>query len=132
MSRICLWYSCPNYLYLHWLQNHGNPTSHKPELVLNNFTTRLGHRIGRLLLILCLLYCYWRFFQTFTFMYCNYASLFIVFQCRFKFFLPFLQFYLHSIYIVSLSINQWWMFVCHLGWYSHFSLKTRISMVGEL
>jgi ribosome production factor 1 len=29
------------------LQNHGNPTSHKPELVLNNFATRLGHRIGR-------------------------------------------------------------------------------------
>ncbi|KAL6006636.1 hypothetical protein ACLOJK_032129 [Asimina triloba] len=29
--------------------NHGNPTGHKPELVLNNFTTRLGHRIGRLI-----------------------------------------------------------------------------------
>ncbi|GJN01008.1 hypothetical protein PR202_ga18238 [Eleusine coracana subsp. coracana] len=29
------------------IKNHGNPTSHKPELVLNNFTTRLGHRIGR-------------------------------------------------------------------------------------
>lgn len=29
------------------LQNHGNPTSHEPELVLSNFTTRLGHRIGR-------------------------------------------------------------------------------------
>nr|XP_043621153.1 ribosome production factor 1 [Erigeron canadensis] len=31
------------------LKNHGNPTSHKPELVLNNFTTRLGHRVGRLI-----------------------------------------------------------------------------------
>ncbi|XP_062157372.1 uncharacterized protein LOC133864937 [Alnus glutinosa] len=31
------------------LKNHGNPTSHKPELVLTNFTTRLGHRIGRLI-----------------------------------------------------------------------------------
>ncbi|KAI3810386.1 hypothetical protein L1987_19998 [Smallanthus sonchifolius] len=31
------------------LKNHGNPTGHKPELVLNNFTTRLGHRIGRLI-----------------------------------------------------------------------------------
>ncbi|KAK9069123.1 hypothetical protein SSX86_013239 [Deinandra increscens subsp. villosa] len=31
------------------LKNHGNPTGHKPELVLNNFTTRLGHRVGRLL-----------------------------------------------------------------------------------
>ncbi|KAK1274438.1 hypothetical protein QJS04_geneDACA010810 [Acorus gramineus] len=29
------------------VKNHGNPTSHMPELVLNNFTTRLGHRIGR-------------------------------------------------------------------------------------
>ncbi|KAJ1408342.1 Brix domain [Sesbania bispinosa] len=29
------------------IKNHGTPTSHKPELVLNNFTTRLGHRIGR-------------------------------------------------------------------------------------
>uniref|UniRef100_A0A0A9F400 Brix domain-containing protein n=1 Tax=Arundo donax TaxID=35708 RepID=A0A0A9F400_ARUDO len=29
------------------IKNHGNPTSHKPELVLNNFTTRLGHRVGR-------------------------------------------------------------------------------------
>ncbi|KAM5583454.1 hypothetical protein ABKV19_003380 [Rosa sericea] len=31
------------------IKNHGNPTIHEPELVLNNFTTRLGHRIGRLI-----------------------------------------------------------------------------------
>ncbi|XP_048328199.2 uncharacterized protein LOC107403898 isoform X1 [Ziziphus jujuba] len=31
------------------IKNHGNPTSHEPELVLNNFTTRLGHRVGRLI-----------------------------------------------------------------------------------
>ncbi|CAA7409717.1 unnamed protein product [Spirodela intermedia] len=31
------------------INNHGNPTRHMPELVLNNFTTRLGHRVGRLL-----------------------------------------------------------------------------------
>ncbi|XP_062091246.1 uncharacterized protein LOC133797382 [Humulus lupulus] len=31
------------------IKNHGNPTSHEPELVLTNFTTRLGHRIGRLI-----------------------------------------------------------------------------------
>ncbi|XP_073125056.1 uncharacterized protein [Henckelia pumila] len=31
------------------LKNHGNPTNHKPELVLTNFTTRLGHRVGRLI-----------------------------------------------------------------------------------
>ncbi|KAL5216227.1 hypothetical protein ABZP36_007628, partial [Zizania latifolia] len=29
-----------------WNKNHGNPTSHKLKLVLNNFTTRLGPRIG--------------------------------------------------------------------------------------
>ena len=29
------------------LQNHGNPTNHLPELILNNFTTRLGCRVGR-------------------------------------------------------------------------------------
>ncbi|KAF3605895.1 hypothetical protein DY000_02048939 [Brassica cretica] len=28
-------------------KNHGNPTSHEPELILNNFTTRLGNRVGR-------------------------------------------------------------------------------------
>jgi len=29
--------------------HHGNPTHHLPEVILNNFDTRLGHRIGRLL-----------------------------------------------------------------------------------
>ncbi|KAL5720771.1 hypothetical protein ACHQM5_013409 [Ranunculus cassubicifolius] len=31
------------------IKNHGNPTSHMPELVLNNFTTKLGHRVGRMI-----------------------------------------------------------------------------------
>ncbi|XP_021748236.1 ribosome production factor 1-like [Chenopodium quinoa] len=31
------------------IKNHGNPTSHWPELMLNNFTTRLGCRVGRML-----------------------------------------------------------------------------------
>ncbi|XP_010542822.1 PREDICTED: ribosome production factor 1-like [Tarenaya hassleriana] len=31
------------------IKNHGNPTSHEPEIVLNNFTTRLGHRVGRMI-----------------------------------------------------------------------------------
>ncbi|CAA2991663.1 ribosome production factor 1 [Olea europaea subsp. europaea] len=31
------------------LKNHGNPTSHEPELVLTNFSTRLGHRVGRMI-----------------------------------------------------------------------------------
>ncbi|XP_022155906.1 ribosome production factor 1-like [Momordica charantia] len=31
------------------IKNHGNPTSHEPELVLTNFTTRLGLRVGRLI-----------------------------------------------------------------------------------
>ncbi|CAF1930732.1 unnamed protein product [Brassica oleracea] len=28
------------------IKNHGNPTSHEQELVLNNFTTSLGNRVG--------------------------------------------------------------------------------------
>jgi len=31
------------------IKGHGRPTSHKPEVILNNFTTRLGHRVGRML-----------------------------------------------------------------------------------
>lgn len=31
------------------IKHHGNPTGHKPELVLNNFTTRLGCRVGRMI-----------------------------------------------------------------------------------
>lgn len=31
------------------IKNHGSATSHVPELVLNGFTTRLGHRAGRFL-----------------------------------------------------------------------------------
>jgi ribosome production factor 1 len=31
------------------IPNHGSATSHVPELVLNGFGTRLGHRIGRFL-----------------------------------------------------------------------------------
>jgi ribosome production factor 1 len=30
------------------IQNHGRSSSHTPELILNNFTTRLGHTVGRL------------------------------------------------------------------------------------
>jgi ribosome production factor 1 len=29
-------------------QGHANPTTHYPELVLNNFATRLGHAVGRM------------------------------------------------------------------------------------
>jgi len=31
------------------IRNHGAPTDHLPELILNNFSTRLGHRLGRFL-----------------------------------------------------------------------------------
>lgn len=31
------------------IKGHGKPTRHLPELILNNFTTRVGHRIGRML-----------------------------------------------------------------------------------
>ena len=30
------------------IKGHGRPTKHTPELILNNFTTSLGHRVGRL------------------------------------------------------------------------------------
>lgn len=29
--------------------NHGKVTAHQPEIILNNFNTRLGHRVGRFL-----------------------------------------------------------------------------------
>ena len=29
------------------ISGHGRTTAHKPELILNNFNTRLGHTIGR-------------------------------------------------------------------------------------
>ncbi|KAL1525516.1 hypothetical protein AB1Y20_020372 [Prymnesium parvum] len=31
------------------LHGHGRKTGHRPELILNNFSTRLGHRVGRFL-----------------------------------------------------------------------------------
>ena len=31
----------------HQISGHGNATSHFPELILNNFTTRLGLRVAR-------------------------------------------------------------------------------------
>jgi len=31
------------------IAGHGRPTGHRPELILNNFNTRLGHRLGRML-----------------------------------------------------------------------------------
>lgn len=31
------------------ISGHGRPSAHIPELILNNFTTALGHRVGRLL-----------------------------------------------------------------------------------
>ena len=31
------------------LKGSGRPTNHRPELILNNFSTRLGHRVGRML-----------------------------------------------------------------------------------
>ena len=31
------------------IYNHGVKTDHLPEIVLNNFSTRLGHRVGRFL-----------------------------------------------------------------------------------
>lgn len=30
------------------IEGHGRTSSHKPELILNNFNTRLGHTMGRM------------------------------------------------------------------------------------
>ena len=42
---IYAWYKICDFL----LQNHGCMTSHRPEVILNNFSTRLGHSVARLL-----------------------------------------------------------------------------------
>ncbi len=34
------------------IHNHGRATCHTPELILNNFATRVGHRVGRLFISL--------------------------------------------------------------------------------
>ncbi|OMJ14706.1 Ribosome production factor 1 [Smittium culicis] len=31
-----------------FIKGHGNPTDHKPEVILNNFNTRLGHIVGKM------------------------------------------------------------------------------------
>lgn len=33
----------------HDLPHYGNPSEHNPELIMNNFDTMIGHRIGRML-----------------------------------------------------------------------------------
>ena len=41
-------YKLTNLILSKKIRNHGRATSHYPELLLNNFSTRLGHRIGRM------------------------------------------------------------------------------------
>tara|TARA_B100001142_G_scaffold321302_1_gene367727 strand:- start:1687 stop:2850 length:1164 start_codon:yes stop_codon:yes gene_type:complete len=43
----CL-YRLSSLVYSEKIRNHGRSTTHHPELILNNFSTRLGHRIGRM------------------------------------------------------------------------------------
>ncbi|CAK4083993.1 unnamed protein product [Aphanomyces euteiches] len=38
-----------NVVLMDKIENHARKTSHQPEVILNNFNTRLGHRIGRFL-----------------------------------------------------------------------------------
>lgn len=42
------YFSVSSVVYPEKIPGHGKPTSHVPELVLNNFTTRLGTTVGRL------------------------------------------------------------------------------------
>jgi ribosome production factor 1 len=41
-------YKLSNLILSKKIRNHGRATSHFPELLLNNFSTRMGHRIGRM------------------------------------------------------------------------------------
>lgn len=43
------YYKLSNVVLCKDIEGHGQPTSHKPEVILNNFNTRLGHRVGRML-----------------------------------------------------------------------------------
>ncbi|AOA64775.1 Ribosomal subunit assembly and export involved protein [Komagataella phaffii CBS 7435] len=42
------YFSVTNIIESKKIAGHGNPTSHIPELILNNFSTRLGQTVGRL------------------------------------------------------------------------------------
>lgn len=41
-------YSLHSYLLLSFQRKGKEPTEHVPEVILNNFTTRLGHSVGRM------------------------------------------------------------------------------------
>jgi len=43
------YYKLTNLVLSKDIPGHGRPTSHRPEVIINNFTTRLGHRVGRML-----------------------------------------------------------------------------------
>ena len=47
-SGPCAHFRVSNLVLTADIRGHGRPTSHTPELILNNFTTALGHRVGRL------------------------------------------------------------------------------------
>jgi len=43
----CALFKISNYIAGEKIRGHGNSTDHNPEVILNRFTTRLGHRVGR-------------------------------------------------------------------------------------
>lgn len=43
------YYKLSNVVMCKDIEGHGRTTSHQPEVILNNFNTRLGHRVGRML-----------------------------------------------------------------------------------
>ncbi|RHY12460.1 hypothetical protein DYB38_000737 [Aphanomyces astaci] len=43
------YFKISNVVLMDKIVNHARKTSHQPEVILNNFNTRLGHRIGRFL-----------------------------------------------------------------------------------
>ncbi|KAL0227258.1 hypothetical protein P9112_014582 [Eukaryota sp. TZLM1-RC] len=42
-------YKLSNYVPRKAVRHHGKPTSHPPEVIMNQFSTRLGHRVSRML-----------------------------------------------------------------------------------
>lgn len=42
------YFKLTNYKRGREIRGHGRPTSHKPEVILNRFSTRLGHSIARM------------------------------------------------------------------------------------
>ena len=49
MCTFCIIYEFYDLFFVvPFCQDHAKASNHKPEIILNNFNTRLGHRLGRM------------------------------------------------------------------------------------